>query len=158
MRVYNKIYERKNKEQYLKDRKAYRNLHKEDMKQYRIVNKEHISKQKRSHNETPAARYQVAKQSAKRRGYTFYLSKEEYLQITVDKKCHYCGSDLSKTGSGLDRMNNEPYYRTENSVPCCKICNTSFMDFYTYNEKLIIAEARKAINLKRQQSLEEVKH
>ena len=62
---------------------------------------------------------------------TNFLSKEEYLHI-ASNECHYCGNiDIKKnrrTGvtielNGIDRKNNEPYYKIENSLPCCGRCN-----------------------------------
>jgi hypothetical protein len=92
------------------------------------------------YEQTPKARYLRAIQSAKRRHKQFDLSLEEFTQI-INLPCHYCSKPLNKTGSGLDRKNNEQFYSKENVVPCCGRCNTTFMDNYTYEGKLILAAA-----------------
>jgi hypothetical protein len=80
--------------------------------------------------------------SSKKRGIKSYLSQEEYIGI-ASKVCYYCGEiNIKKNVStkntillnGIDRKNNELFYKLENSVPCCKICNfmknnTSYEDF-----------------------------
>jgi 5-methylcytosine-specific restriction endonuclease McrA len=66
---------------------------------------------------TPRGRYADAKKKAKDRKYIFDLSFAEYEAILAIGVCHYCGQPLNKSGSGIDRKNNEPYYRTSNTVP-----------------------------------------
>ncbi|MCO6500053.1 MAG: hypothetical protein J5I47_06710 [Vicingus serpentipes] len=66
-----------------------------------------------------------------------YLSLEEWKNI-VSENCHYCGdSPIEKThqnlhGSiyinGLDRINNDLGYTTDNVVPCCEWCNKMKLD------------------------------
>ena len=84
---------------------------------------------------------------------SFNLSFEEYFDIVKLNSCHYCGTVLPNTGSGLDRKNGEPYYAFGNCVACCTECNKSFNNFYNYEEKLIMAEARKKIITIRQNSM-----
>ncbi len=71
-----------------------------------------------------------------RNGIVNYLSEEEYLSIS-SLPCHFCGKLDVKTNvstgaiillNGIDRMNNEKYYRIENSLPCCGTCNIMKMD------------------------------
>lgn len=71
---------------------------------------------------------------AKRRGYDFDLSKDEFKELTSDN-CYYCGSvPLSgnygyvyRNGdyiyNGIDRVNNEEGYVLNNCVSCCTVCN-----------------------------------
>lgn len=70
---------------------------------------------------------------AKRREYTFYLTKDDFSKLTK-QNCYYCGKEPSqvqttKRGNGvyiyngIDRVNNEPFYAISNCVPCCGICN-----------------------------------
>lgn len=84
----------------------------------------------------PSAIYSVYKRSAKDRGLFFNLSLEEVADL-IQQPCFYCGSPPSNihtyTGrrdgdiiiaySGLDRVDNQKGYITENVVPCCKVCN-----------------------------------
>lgn len=75
--------------------------------------------------------YHSHKNSAKRRDLVTYLSYDEYILI-ASESCHYCGDIDLKTNpdtgakiqlNGIDRKNNEPYYKLENSIPCCHSCN-----------------------------------
>jgi len=73
------------------------------------------------------------KAAAKRRGYMWGLSAEEFFSIT-QQNCHYCGSLPSERRdskrynggyvcNGVDRRNNEHGYIPENALPACKDCN-----------------------------------
>lgn len=61
----------------------------------------------------------------------------------VSQPCHYCDT-VGNPFVGIDRKNNEPYYRVENSLPCCKRCNKakcddSYSDFMMYLEQIAVA-------------------
>lgn len=73
--------------------------------------------------------------SARGRGMEWALSDDEFDKIT-QSPCHYCGAEPFKvkqsTGrdrgqdykyNGIDRKENHIGYTTENSLPCCSICN-----------------------------------
>lgn len=75
------------------------------------------------------------KQHAKRRGYEWQLTKEEFKELT-QQPCKYCGKIPSNycgenaqcknggyTYTGLDRVNNTRGYLLSNVVPCCGTCN-----------------------------------
>ena len=80
------------------------------------------------------------KGAAKRRGYVFELTHEQFLVI-ISSKCVYCGQDPHMTYryggptsevdytqfkyNGVDRVDNLEGYTIKNSVSCCKICNNS---------------------------------
>lgn len=81
--------------------------------------------------------YQKYKEGARRRGYSFELSYEQFLDI-VFKDCYYCGSKPSNNininnneslkdsnifYSGIDRVDNTKGYEVDNVVPCCINCN-----------------------------------
>ena len=57
---------------------------------------------------------------AKKRGYSIFLSYEDVGNI-MKQPCFYCG-DNSKY-SGIDRINSEMGYVSDNIVPCCAMCN-----------------------------------
>jgi hypothetical protein len=85
------------------------------------------------------------RQDAKKRGIAFRLSKQEFRTL-VFQPCHYCGAaprlmwrsfrkakpsrrqPIPVPMNGVDRLNNEPFYRLSNSVPCCQDCNTTKLD------------------------------
>lgn len=95
--------------------------------------------------------YNDYQQHAKKRGYDFKLTKEEFESLTKIK-CHYCGSlpkniKKARNGreiyiySGIDRMDNTKGYLIENCVSCCKICNTfkmklSVQEFLNHIKKI----------------------
>ena len=73
------------------------------------------------------------KASAKKRGYSFELTEEQFAEITK-QDCYYCG--IKPNGivkykeinteyiyNGIDRVDNDKGYTVENTVPCCKHCN-----------------------------------
>lgn len=83
------------------------------------------------------ASYVSYRGGARQRKLEFSLSFEEYKQLVV-QPCFYCGVKDSKvcygsTGAalshgefrcnGLDRVDNELGYHTDNVVPCCTQCN-----------------------------------
>jgi hypothetical protein len=124
-------------------------LHLETSSQNGKKNKKNIE------NENPAflrfyGRYEA---SAKKRGYNFTLTKDEFKTITKSN-CHYCGigpiHEYAKgwlgyntvyKANGIDRKNNEYGYTLENSLPCCSICNHAkhtmqYDDFKTWIDRL----------------------
>ena len=73
------------------------------------------------------------KWQAKKRGFQFDLSREDFHQLT-SSPCHYCGAlpinivhaascKTPYTYNGVDRMDNRAGYTRNNSVPCCTNCN-----------------------------------
>lgn len=58
---------------------------------------------------------------AKRRGFSFNLTKDEFLTFW-QKPCFYCGDEIQTIG--LDRINSNEGYSIGNVVSCCAICNT----------------------------------
>lgn len=67
-------------------------------------------------------RYSRIKNDAiNKRGKSFNISKQEYIDNFWDKKCIYCGRD---SFGGIDRVDNNIGYEINNCVPCCWDCNT----------------------------------
>jgi len=102
----------------------------------------------------------VYKSNAKRRGFGWFLSEEEFDKLT-SSCCHYCGvppstlrEDKGNYGSylynGIDRIENTGDYQISNTVSCCKECNYAKRDM-TYDQ--FVAFLKRAgqfqLNLKR---------
>mgnify|MGYP001139949712 CR=1 FL=1 len=79
------------------------------------------------------------KRHANRRGYTFELGIDQFINI-VQSNCNYCGEEpnqwYKKEGSrkgifynGIDRQDNTLGYTLENAKPCCKFCNLAKKTF-----------------------------
>lgn len=75
---------------------------------------------------------------AKKRGISFFLDSVTFKKLT-SLPCYYCGYPPSMcykgsfyysgyVYSGIDRINNELGYTTENSISCCEICNRAKSD------------------------------
>jgi hypothetical protein len=79
--------------------------------------------------------------AAKRRGYPFELSLEQFRFVT-QQACRYCGIEPRQTSTvrnkgssseevahrtyrynGIDRIDNSVGYLVSNCIPCCKTCN-----------------------------------
>lgn len=84
-----------------------------------------------------------AKSSAKKRGYAWELSRPQFEEV-INNTCYYCDGIASKTGSGIDRLDNCKGYVLENCVSCCRECNRLKGDQYTPEEtKAIVALIKK---------------
>lgn len=70
---------------------------------------------------------------AKLRRHSWALTEGEFVALT-ERNCHYCGDAPSTTQrsygrgddyiyNGVDRLDCDQGYSTENSVPCCAACN-----------------------------------
>ncbi len=77
--------------------------------------------------------FNVYRNSAIKRGFSFELNREEFVDI-VTKECIYCGDKLTNKHyrslnngnflyTGIDRYDNEKGYIKGNCVPCCSVCN-----------------------------------
>lgn len=84
------------------------------------------------------------KRSAKKRELTFTLSDDECLKL-LSEHCHYCGAyydNINVYGEkysmmGIDRVDNNRGYESDNVVTACKICNRlkythTYDNFLTY--------------------------
>lgn len=83
------------------------------------------------------------KANAKRRGYTWELTKEEFHYL-IRQPCTYCGRKPEHTikhweqwgqkqwptiyWNGVDRLDNSKGYSSNNSVACCRTCNKAKLD------------------------------
>jgi len=98
--------------------------------------------------------YSQYKNGAKKRGYTFDLTKEYFSEI-IKNNCFYCGVEpyqKNKTYNkkdngfliynGVDRVENSKGYECDNVVACCGVCNlmkrnTSKDDFINHIKKIL---------------------
>jgi len=63
-------------------------------------------------------RYCEYRYNAKKRGYDFELTVDEFEKL-IPSHCFYCGEE----SNGIDRWDNNIGYTVENSLPCCSSCN-----------------------------------
>lgn len=89
------------------------------------------------------------KRNAERRGHPFEITFEDF-KILVKSPCTYCSHPGTNTFNnknfkvsymkynGVDRIDNNKGYTSENSAPCCKFCNLgkSVCDVEEFNEWL----------------------
>lgn len=87
---------------------------------------------------SPKGRYKASILVARKKGQEFALTFNEYTNL-ISKTCHYCHSDLSPYGIGLDRLDNSLGYIPSNVVPCCPSCNRIRSDEFTPTEMHQIA-------------------
>lgn len=85
--------------------------------------------------------YRNYKRTAKQRNYNFELSFEQFDRL-ISQPCYYCGCAPKEhkgeqcytynkgifKRNGVDRLKNSIGYTIENTVACCKQCNTAKMD------------------------------
>lgn len=65
------------------------------------------------------AKFSEYKQGAKARDIEYHLSLDESKKLFLSN-CAYCGQPLS---FGIDRIDSTKHYTTDNTVPCCAMCN-----------------------------------
>ena len=65
--------------------------------------------------------YRYYKKAAKYCNRIFELTRNEFAGI-VSQPCYYCG-ELQANFNGIDRIDNNKGYISNNCVPCCSICN-----------------------------------
>jgi len=99
----------------------------------------------------PKRRYGVARSQALGENTDWTLPIEIYCEL-IAKRCHYCGGSLSRTGSGLDRKDNNRGYHVDNVVPCCWGCNAFKGRRYTFEEMLLFRTALHRIRKARERN------
>ena len=70
-------------------------------------------------NTTLRGRLWNAKRDARNRGIAWRLTDAEAMGL-FQGDCYYCGAPGP---GGIDRRDNEPFYRPSNAVSCCWKCN-----------------------------------
>lgn len=95
------------------------------------------TKDKYQYHKQPKFRYATYKRGAKRRGYCFELTIEEFSSYW-NTTCSYCNDTIK--GIGLDRKDNTIGYTKDNVVACCTTCN---MMKHTMSQKEFINKCKK---------------
>jgi len=70
----------------------------------------------------PHAKWGAFKAQAKHRGIAVSITEHAYSGI-VKQPCLYCGSGDKRELRGLDRVDSDGAYSSENVVSCCSTCN-----------------------------------
>lgn len=125
-------YYKENRDKILKKQKEYYQTHKKPYSAYKDKLKEW--------RQTLKGRFSQAKSRIKEK---WNLTFEEYEIIIKDNKCHYCGKELNKSGSALDKKDPNGIYEINNVVPCCKNCNIMKNNFLSYEEMMVVGKALK---------------
>jgi hypothetical protein len=89
----------------------------------------------------------IYRRSAEKRGLLFLLDDAEFDRLILHP-CYYCGeppsNEIKPYGfrySGIDRVDSEKGYVSDNCVPCCRVCNDmkgvmSFQAFAAQAQKI----------------------
>ncbi len=84
--------------------------------------KEERKEYKQNLENTPKVKLCRYKKGAKVRDLDFELEKEEFDEM-IQNKCHYCGEKDDIILNGVDRLDSNIGYNSENCVSCCNMCN-----------------------------------
>ena len=114
-----------------KRRNAYRRAAPYDSEKNRIITR------------TNKSRFSISRSRAKTRQIPWKLTLEEWVGLVIGQDCHYCNGEMSQTGVGLDRKDNDLGYVLENVTPCCAVCNRIKGQVLTYEEMLAVAKLLK---------------
>ena len=76
----------------------------------------------------PEVRFKKYKASALSRGYTWELTRDEFMEHW-QKPCSHCGASIETIG--LDRIDSSLPYQVNNVEPCCSKCNQMKSDWST---------------------------
>lgn len=71
------------------------------------------------------SKYRALVNRSKKRGYSEWMTINEYADAIASGECFWCGADLPQGSHsvGLDRVNNNIGYVVDNVVPACAQCN-----------------------------------
>lgn len=125
------------REEKLAYQKTYASANKRKIQEYqKTYGKKYYEKTKH----TSAHRYKAYKGDARRRGFDFFLTVEEFA-LFWQQPCEYCGITISAIG--IDRRDNQKGYELDNCVSCCSVCNLAkgqlvFDEWMAYLEQVAI--------------------
>jgi len=71
---------------------------------------------------SPRDRFTDSKYRVEKKNRPWKLDFDFYCSM-ISKPCFYCGGPLSKSKTGLDRIDSSKGYLPTNVRPCCKTCN-----------------------------------
>lgn len=101
-------------------------------------------------------KYAAYVKAAEKRNLSFELTREEF-ECLILQNCHYCGQEPNQRKkqahngvpfyNGVDRVDNDLGYMTNNCVPCCRLCNRIKMDL---SREGFFAQIRKIIAYQRE--------
>jgi hypothetical protein len=100
----------------------YLNKNAENAKQWRENNPDKVAVSNQSRLENIKIHYSNYKRSANDKNLNFEISTEEFDKI-IKAPCHYCGIIQERGFNGVDRVNSEVGYVTDNCVSACSMCN-----------------------------------
>jgi len=107
-------------------------------KNWRIKNQVKVS----DYDKTLLRRFKEAARRAKERKLNWELSIEEFSFI-IDKPCYYCDNKIGgpvNKGSGIDRIDNNLGYISNNILSCCESCNVIRSNILTVDEMREVAK------------------
>jgi len=136
-------YSKEHKEKIAANRK--RKKAREAMRRYEA--KPEVKERAKAKARNLMVRYNRFLSYGKRRGYQILLSFDEWSEL-ITNLCFYCELELQKTGSGLDRKNNEPFYSKDNVVPCCRKCNSIKGHDTSFEDMIEIGKLLKKLRIK----------
>lgn len=93
-----------------------------------------------SHHSLSTCRVRQYIKGANNRGLKWSLTSTEAI-LLLNSPCHYCGV-MPNPYNGIDRMNSQCGYESDNCVPCCSGCNyakrgTSYEEFLCWINRLV---------------------
>jgi hypothetical protein len=127
------------KSEILSENLKWRKENDEKVKQYQSKRRKEMAEEIKGQRRNPNGKYSQYKFTAKTRGHTFILTKEQFMEFW-GLPCNYCGESID--GIGLDRIDNSKGYELGNVIPCCRWCN--FMKS-TYSTKDFLDHCRKVV-------------
>lgn len=140
--TYDKDYYEANKESIKAANRRYYHRNKELVakrhKKYDDANPEKKKERAWSYNRSLNGRFYSIKKNAKERDLVFEITLDDFEANFFNKACFYCGDP----STGMDRVDNDKGYTSENCVPCCKDCNVMKLahtqeKFINHLEKII---------------------
>lgn len=100
--------------------KKYPERQKAASDKHRAAHREEHRQKTLEYQRTPKGKYVIYKKSAVQRGIGFSITEAAFVSFW-GKPCTYCGAEILTVG--LDRMDSDKGYTTDNVVSCCADCN-----------------------------------
>ena len=94
----------------------------EDAKRWRDNNPEKMTDNNKKRKENIDIHYSNYQRTAGNKNLQFEFTIDEFKEL-VKMPCHYCGQIEEKGFNGIDRINQQNGYITNNCVSCCQMCN-----------------------------------